>query len=797
LPWQVLAVFFLAGVVCLRWPGAGMGAALVFWALQSRCRQFSQPGGLLLAMLLLGLGAAWHGLRIDDAGVPGWVVDGKTVQVRAVVEEVRPRPEKRLQLILKDVVCTRTDPRREEKLGGKTVLTWQEPLNWPAKGQRLTGELRIKPVRGFVNTGTWDSRFTWLTQGVMYRSFVKAGKGSLSFTGDHGSLFKLRQRLRQEVLSRTVPGSGRGLLLALLMGDRSELAYSDLDMVRRASLAHVLAQSGLHLGFVVGMAWLMVLGAGRILPRMYLRLPRRKVIVLLAGPLVLAYLWLGDFRPSLTRAALMFFFWGLLLFRGRSQVLTDGLFFSLAVIIALNPLAVFDLGLQMSILAVAGIILIWPVLSDLLSRLAPPHGWRRVLRPAVGLLGVSLVANLVLLPLMVWSFGQVSPHLYLNLIWLPVIGFLALPAGLLALICSLIPGLGPVSSLLFQLASVSLSLLMQGLEILDAHGALGVLLPLRPRWPELMGFWVLLLVLAVWWKRPGRLPLWCPALGLALLLWPGLAREWSFDPEKVMVKAVDVGQGQAVLIEWGLGRRMLVDGGGSWNRDFDLGRFAVAPALTWNRAPRVETVVLSHGDFDHLRGLFTILETFSVKRFVYNGRWPSGWDGRRLDRSLGTPPIPTLTVKAGDVIPLQPGLQMEVLNPDPQSELRSSNNRSLILRLAHKGQGLALLPGDAENEVLQDLVQLGAELESNLLVVPHHGSRSSLLPAFYRKVNPSLAVVSCGFMNIYRFPHPSVVQAIEDQGVDLLTTAEQGMIEVGWDLNRDLMTFRTAMQGIE
>lgn len=794
LPWQVLFVFVLAGLMCIRWPGPGLGAVLIFAFLVRRCSGTALPRVSCLVMALAGAGAAWTGLQIHGSETPDWTLDMKPVQVRAVVEEVRPKPEKRLQLILRDAACTVPGQNRQERLPGKMVLTWQEPLFQPSPGQVLSGQLKVKPVHGFVNPGTWDSQFTWLTQGVRFRAFAKADKGAIACTGSQGVLQELRQRLRQEILLRTPPGTGRGLLLALLMGDRSELTYADLDKVRRASLAHILAQSGLHLGFVASLAWLAVLGAGRLCPGIYLRLPRRKLTVLLAAPLVLAYLWLGDFRPSLTRAALMFFFWGVLLFQGRPQVLTDGLFFALAVIIVLNPLAVFDIGLQMSILAVAGIILVWPTVSDILAQVAPSGRWGGVFKAVGGLLGISLIANLVLLPLMVWNFGQVSPHLYMNLIWLPVIGWFALPAGLFALICSLVPGLEAISNSLFHLASFSLSGLMQGLNILDSHGALQVMVPLRPRWPELMGFWLILGVSAVWWKRPKDLPLSSVALGLGLLLCPGLVREWSLTFDRVGVKAVDVGQGQAMLIEWGQGRRMLVDGGGSWNRDFDLGRFALAPALTWGRAPRVDTVILSHSDFDHLRGLYYILEHFSVREFLYNGNWPSGWDGQRLTAALDRRGVPARPLKAGEALHLQPGLRLEVLHPTAPSRIKRKNNRSLILRLANRDRGLALFPGDAENEALEELMRGPTGLQAELLVVPHHGSKSSLLPAFYREVDPALAVVSCGFLNIFRFPHPRVAGALQDQGIQLLSTAEQGMIEVDWDLKREGMQVRTAIR---
>ncbi|MCF8106097.1 MAG: DNA internalization-related competence protein ComEC/Rec2, partial [Desulfohalobiaceae bacterium] len=577
-------------------------------------------------------------------------------------------------------------------------------------------------------------------------------------------------------------GPGQGLLLALLMGDRSKSSYQTLDLVRRASLAHSLALSGLHLGFVVSLAYGLAWLAGRVRPSLYLLLPRHKLAILTAVPLVLAYLWLGQARPSLLRAALMFFFWGFLIFRGRSQVFGDGICFALLLILAANPLSVHDLGLQLSMVAVAGIVVYLPLFMTWIKGLERKIGRCRGLTPVLVLLAVSLIANLVLLPLMVGNFGELSPHLYFNLLWLPLLGCVVLPLGLIGLGLSLLPGLSPVGGLLILAGAQVLEGMVWILQLFEHRDWLFVFVPLRPLWPQMLGYFILLISLPRCWNRIGDLPKWIPVCGLLLLLAPGLARTAGGLKDSVRLELIDVGQGQAVLLEAGEGKRLLLDGGGSWNREYDLGRFILSPALTRGKSPILKQVVLSHDDYDHLRGLFYILKHYRVEEFLYNGNWPEGEDGRWLREIIEDRGIGVRRIKAGDNIRLRPGLGLQVLHPPAGYDPEKDNDRSLVFRLCHEDRGLALLPGDVEKAGLDLLCANENALQSEVLLIPHHGSRSSFYPELYTRVEPDLALVSCGYLNLFHFPHEAIQDFFKQRRVPLFSTAENGQIIVDWDL---------------
>ena len=781
LPWQWLLLLLGIGFLSARYPAAA-GTAAAIGILLNRGHSRGKLSILLLAGVgLAGWAASWATTPAQVSELPDWMRARKKVAFTAEIERTRAKPQNRLQITL-DRVRIQAGQSRQELLPAKVVWTWQDPTERPAPGQTVQGALRIKPVRGFANPGTWDTRFYWALRGVAYRAFSKGPLEAMELHGQAGTLWQLRQALREAVLRSTSPGAGQGLLLALIMGDRSQLSYDTLDLVRRASLAHSLALSGLHLGFIVSFGWGLAWLVGWFRPQTFLGVPRQKLTLVLGVPLVLAYLWLGQARPSLIRASLMFFFWGLLLLRGRRTVLLDGLLFALAVILLFSPFALYDLGLQLSVVAVAGIVLLWPKAWSWYQSMGMPSTLKKILAPAFALLAVSAVANAILLPITAWSFGQISPHLVLNLVWLPVLGWLVLPLGLLGLILSLLPGLEVMAGCLFSAAAGLLDWLVAMLETLNRQGLLEVLVPLRPRWPELLGYWLILGLAATCWRVPRRAPAWILCLALIMLALPRAAGIFA-QGGQIGLRLLDVGQGQAALITTPQNKRLLIDGGGSWNPDFDLGRFAVSPALTWGKPPRLDMVVLSHGDFDHLRGLFYLLEHFEVGSFAFNGYWPTGRDGKRLRRILEERDIPYQTLSAGERIPLGPKVSLEVLHPEAGRLFSENNNRSLTLRLVAQGRGLALLPGDLENAGIERLLDSGAELQSQVLVIPHHGSRSSLSPELYDRVQPECALVSCGFLNVFRFPHDSVLDELQDREIPLWSTSRHGAIMVEW--NRD------------
>lgn len=668
------------------------------------------------------------------------------------------------------------------------------------------------------------------------------------------------------------PTPAGAFLPALVLGDRFHLDSRDLDLVARASLIHAIALSGMHLCAAAALGAAVALLAGRIAPGVYLRIPRRKLALACSLPPALAYIWLGGAPPSLVRAALMLVFWAWLYWRGRPQVLLDGLLWAVCVIVLFDPGAADDLSLQLSACAVAGIALAKPLAALLPRRLrelggleergetegltthdgyggptatAPAHRmrrrtahpWRsRLVVYSSRTLWVTLCIQLILLPLSARVFGTSSPWFALNLLFLPLIDGISLPLGLAGM--AVAPAAPDVAGWLLLVARWPFDVLLVSLRWLDDAGLLGNPQLLRPHPAAMLGLWVLLgaAVLHVseqasdqtaggtndqaanGARRRAALLLAAGALLVLGPVWPRLAA--ATDPA-VRLAVLDVGQGQSVALDWGAGR-MLVDGGGTASRSWDTGRRVVAPALTDNRPPRLDAVAWSHPDRDHLRGLLYIIDTFAVRRVAGNGEPPHGEDGARLAAILRHARLTGQTGQAertghreerwhaGQRIALADGLELEVLHPplpEAAGPAFDGNDASLVLRLTARGghdqqdgpngqggsngqgeqdgrgarRGLALIPGDASDPAIRALLDAGADLSADVLVLPHHGGRRKLLPQLLDAVRPSVALASAGYRNRWGFPVADTRAALAARNIPLLVTSESGQIQARWE----------------
>ncbi|WP_147821045.1 DNA internalization-related competence protein ComEC/Rec2 [Salidesulfovibrio onnuriiensis] len=777
LPWQVYFFAFVLGIFSIRHPLASASVLAALWFADSRFRAWPLLINALIVFFFAGYGYALLRLPEPPPAMSAWMETRPLVSVEGTVKEVLSRPDATTRIILGDVRCT-VPGGSVEHLPGRLLWTWKYPKLTPEPGQAVRAKLRLRPVRGFRNPGVWDYAWYWRLRGVSWQAWTMGGRVQAEWGEPPGGTgWRIRRAVGDTVVSAAPQTQGGAMLLALLAGDRFHLSPETMDLTRRAGLAHTLALSGLHVGFVALLGVALAYGLGFVFPSLLLRLPRPRLMVLLALPFVLGYAWLGQPSASLTRAALMYCSWGALLLLGRGRILLDGLLAAVAVIVLWNPLSAFDLSLQFSAVAVAGIALMFPLVRRVLPKGSTPG--KRVCRWALGLLGVSLCANVALLPLMAWYFGTFTPNLLLNVLWLPLLGLVVMPLGVAGLLLALVPWTSSAGFVLLKTSGQVLDFMLSMLHWVAAHGWTPLFTVLRPLWLEVLGFTILLLcVLVALSSRPRRVGA-LAAFGLALLVLPHWLVMGLDAQDEVRVSVLDVGQGQSVLVTAPGGRRYLVDGGGTNSRTFDIGRAVVGAALTYGRPPRVEAVFMSHADIDHSQGLVHILDAFDCDVFYTNGDLPEGRVGRAMRSALEGSGLAPRTLVRGDV--LEAGdIVFQVLHPARNFDASDSNENSLVLRVIRRGHGLALIPGDIGQQGVHDLLALESGLRAEMLVLPHHGSETGCSREFYEQVGPKVAVASCGFLNRYGFPADEVRSVLRRWGVLLLDTATGGMVTARW-----------------
>ena len=713
----------------------------------------------------------------------------------------------------------------------------------PVQGQTLRALMRLYPISGSVNPGTSDLRTYWADRDVWHNARVnRTRQGPLFLELEEGEgmmyrAFRMREDWRSTVEKALAESAGskkgvesgtdgggywggesalscsqgRAMLLALIFGDRSVLAPETVDLFTRAGLVHSLALSGQHLALAVMVSAACIFVLARIFNTLFLSIPRRILVAAAGIPFAVVYLFIGGAPFSLIRAACMMLSGAVFLCLCRPAAPMDALLAACLLLFIGWPLAVFDLSAQLSVLAVAGILFSMPLISILRDRF-PPASLKDTVhlsdRPRLAahafirwvgsMLIISVAAQIAVLPVLVSVFGVVSTNLWMNLIWLPPLTFITLPAAAAGMFLLVLFGPQICSEMLFTAAAWPADAMLQLLSDMAQEGSLPFIQCFRPSSLTSLGYMALMAGMVMWCGTrlrgressvESRRLLFFGLLLLPLGQMPtwleDIRAEWN---RTVSLTVLDVGQGQAVLLEYP-GGRVLVDGGGSSSPFFDYGRSIVAPALTYRHMPRLDAVIVSHTDMDHARGLRWILEHFDVGRLCWSPVSASddSADAVALRETARRRGIPEHLLVRGDVLELSDGVKLEVVWPD-MTELptlhrkrpASDNDASLAMRLMRDDVPVAFLCGDMTASALRRLTQSGQNLRAGILVLPHHGAASSFQKTFYDAVSPDVALASAASFNHYGFPSRKVSNEMRRRLIPLYSTSERGGISVTW-----------------
>lgn len=532
-----------------------------------------------------------------------------------------------------------------------------------------------------------------------------------------------------------------GILMALARGDRRELEPELKGLLRRTGTSHLLAISGMHIGIVAGLGWL--LGrflAGPLAPTALWPATRLVPAGLSLGAAA-SYAALVGWPPSALRAVCMVAgatAAGLLGRRTRPGSLLGGAALLAALV---SPATTGELGFQLSFLAVAGILLT--------RGLSPPRSWPGLLRMPLGLVRVTLGATLGTMPVVAWRFQELSATSALaNLAVTPLVSVIVVPG---ALIADQLAGAGEV---LVPLLDTTIDVCVGMLRVLDApllHPAVGP-----------AGALALLATLPL--LRVGVVD------GvLAMLLVLGLR---SVPAGRLQVEVLDIGQGDAALVSWPDGGRWLVDGGPPGD-----------DVLRWLRREGIqglEAVAVSHAHPDHHGGLLPVLAALPVGE-LWLPRRPVDPEDPLLELWRAGLTAGAEIRLPGDGGPVRPGLA--VLHPSPgfhPKKRRRVNNESLVLEASHEGRRM-LFTGDIEEEAERWLVGGDRLRAVDVVKAPHHGSRSSSSAALAAATRPEWLTISCGRDNRFRHPHPEALASWT--GAKWLRTDRSGSIRLTFDKN--------------
>lgn len=803
--WQIYLIIWIAGLFYPLWPLASLTCLGIIFFTSPTLWQFYR---ILLGSLIFLISAIFISLNFFHARelikeAPDWINSAVPVRVCGIVENVQFLPEKRLRLIIGKIKNTDDNTT----LPGLCLWSWDNPpAITPLAGQSVCITRPIRRISEFSDHFQNDYQASWYAKNIYWRMWSKEADGFPRFSGNP-YFSKLRESLRSRFLvalnghSPDEMPQSKAILLALIFGDKSALALKTINLFASATLAHSLALSGQHLCLAGLFSLIFICILGRIKPAIYLCQPKAVLIALASIPLALFYLWLGNAPPSLVRAAGMLVIFSLWLFRGRPFKGIDVLCAILFLVLIFDPFAIYDISLQLSVLCVCILILASPFLAKI--RLRKTFIGSSAIQALLYILLVSFIIQLFLLPLSLLRFQLAGFLFALNIIWLPLLAFWVLPLSAFGLIFSALNiNIGyQIAHFFLDCASWPCSFIINLLNFLNSHGIIMEPAFLRPHWTTLLAFALIFVALfqiyngASGKMRQARNLLF---IALGLLSVGPILREIDWHDSSISLEALDVGQGQAILLKFPHNGKILIDGGGGRSRRFDPGKTVVATQISSNSPPVIASIINTHPDLDHLGGLFYLLEKFKVPSLFHNGRkgnsaWQSEWEKHQKKHNA------QILTEGDELVLGDPalGLKLEVLHPPKYSEKPwKGNSASIVLKLSKHGKGLALLTGDAEKDTLKYLCSSDKNLEAKVIIAPHHGSDRSLWADFYKKAKPELVIASCGYLNRYNYPGRKLANFLKKNEIPLLDTGNNGKITIKLDKNPKLTVERGDMPKI-
>ncbi|MBP6583377.1 MAG: DNA internalization-related competence protein ComEC/Rec2 [Chromatiaceae bacterium] len=623
---------------------------------------------------------------------------------------------------------------RELGFAGLVRLTWRGAPPLRVGEGRALG-VRLKPPHGFANPGGFDYERWLFQQGIVATGYVREG-GDLGLI-DAGAGPYWIDRWRQglsERLGRVLGGSPAvGLVLALVLGEDAEVTPAQWEALTRTGVNHLVSISGLHVGLVAASLFFLTRWSWSRSPWLVARLAAPRAGALGGLVAALIYSALAGFAVCTQRSLIMLSVVLVALLWSRTPRPWTGLTFALAAVLLLDPTEALSYGLWLSFGGVAALI------YGLGNRLALEGLWRRWGQ-------AQWVATLGFLPLLLLLFSRasvVSP--LVNLVAIPLFGLL-LPLVLIAAALLLMTGIA--TPLVWTTAL--LAWLLDGLTTISAWPWASVGVAARPDWAWVAAFGGALLLLAPR-GLPGR---W---LGLPLLLPLGLLTPPAPATGEAWLRLLDVGQGLSAVIRTAH-HVLVLDTGPAFLGGFNTGEVVVVPYLREQGVRRIDTLVLSHGDQDHVGGFAGLAAQMPIDRIL------AGEPGKLADPRAE----PCLAGQGWT----WDGVDFAVLYP-PQAGLEG-NDSACVLRVATQGASL-LVPGDLGQAPERQLARRGG-LTTTLLVAGHHGSNTSSSREFLAAVTPAWVLYASGFANRFGFPSARVRERVAAVGARELNTAEAGAI---------------------
>jgi len=781
-PLILILIFYASGIIIgyfLHLPAYLLFCGVLIAAAGAAVKRFAAKGNIRLSFYAAALMFGILMCRLEFYSLGGNIdfLAGKyTVFTGAVVTEPDRRIDRTDYVVKTEMInySIRSDGTRyvtDFRPRGCVLVTVKGPGPEFGYGDRLQAAGVLQKSEDPGNPGEFNYRKYLEERGIRLVLKSRNGAGLTKIgTGPVNPLMKFSIGLKEKlvsVINKNMPEKQAALMEGILFGSTGRINPEIKEDMALAGVAHILSVSGYHVGLVAGF----IILAGNTLGL------RKPVCDALAAVTTGLYALMAGAGPAVTRALIMA--WVLLLVRYVRKEYDWPSSMSLAglIILIINPLALFEPGFQLSFLATWGILCLVPLLKRL-NRILPPLGQAS---------SVAFAAQIAVFPVTAYYFNYFSLFfLPANLIIVPLISIVMLLGGIAAVL-----GLvwnPPAEILSISAAAVlDVTLLAAGLLAGLPFAAINIR---PPGIIKITCYYLTLGLLTEFFRNYGlrirarrlwylnRSALVLAALAVsAALLWGGMAYSRS---EILEVTFIDVGQGDAALVQSPGGRNLLIDTGGLPDSPtgFDVGEQILLPFLNRKGVRDIDILVLTHPHLDHIQGVSALLGKIKIKTIVVAPQFAQYPEGIELKQKLMERNIEIRVVSGGENIYFGEDINLEVLSPIGSTAV-NANDDSLVIRLGYRDFRV-MFTGDAETVPLEAISESGQDCRADIVKIPHHGSGNAWTEDFFRAADPEAAVISVG-QNLFGHPSPKVLEGLEQMNIRVVRTDRDGAVTVRSD----------------
>jgi len=600
-------------------------------------------------------------------------------------------------------------------------------------------------------------------KGYNYKQYLKTKKiiGTVELEkakilkSSNGSFIHNIQKYIKDTINGTLTDEEGNLLLAILLGDKDKLSEDIQESFKTSNLSHMLAVSGAHVSYII-------LGLTYVLQNSIIGKKNGKIVCII---FLLAFMAITNFTPSVIRACIMAILtlFSSIIYR-KSDVYTN---ISVAALITLifNPYSLLDLGFQLSYGGTIGIIIF-------IKRIQEKKSNSKVINYIKQMALVSIYANIIIIPIMMYHFNTVSfTFIISNIMASPILGIIVI-TGFLFIIASIT--VKPLTRLIAIFIKPILSILIKISQICSKLPFSNILV-VTPYMFNVISYYAIILY-CIKSKKNNK----CKIIICLLIVLILINFIIYIFPQKLRIFFIDVGQGDSTLIITPDKKTVLIDGGGS--DSFDVGEKVLLPYLLDRRILKVDYVLISHFDTDHCGGILTIMEKVKVKNIIISEQAEHSENYERFKKLMIHKKIRLIEVKKGDKIKIGRYSEFKILFPT--SRLLSENplnNNSIVAQFNYNNFKM-LFTGDIEKLAEQQILKTEkAEIRADILKVAHHGSKTSSIPEFIKAVRPKIALIGVGKNNTFGHPNQQTIKNLENIKCRIYRTDLQGEIIIKID----------------